>query len=78
MGETRNCLVLTQHRDDRSSYNDFIGKFYHFPANDKKSYAGQFTDLPLEFIYYEPQGNGGKGEFFGYCLLYTSPSPRDS
>lgn len=73
MSKTRNCLVLTQHRDDRSSYNDFIGKFYHFPSNDKKSYAGQFKDLPLEFVYYEPQGNGGNGEFFGYGLIDKPP-----
>lgn len=34
--------------------NDFIGKFYHFPGNDSKSYLKQFEKLPAEFVYYEP------------------------
>ena len=39
--EERNCLILTQYRND-SDYNDFIGKYYHFPATDKKNYLNQF------------------------------------
>ena len=45
----RISLVLVQHRTD-STYNDFIGKFYHFP----KYYLKKFGNLPIEFIYYEP------------------------
>lgn len=73
MNERRPCLVLTQHRENRSEYNDFIGKFYHFPATSKKSYSSQFEELPLEFVYYEPQANGGKGEFFGYGIIEKAP-----
>ncbi|MCK0143000.1 sensor histidine kinase [Aliiroseovarius sp. F20344] len=73
MTERRPCLVLTQHRENRSEYNDFIGKFYHFPATSKKSYASQFNELPLEFVYYEPQADGGKGEFFGYGVIEKEP-----
>ncbi len=70
----RECLVLTQYREDKKqSYNDFIGKFYHFPANEAKSYLSQFQKLPLEFVYYEPTANGGKGEFFGYGHINKKP-----
>ena len=51
--EKKNCLVLTQYREG-DEYNDFIGKFYHFPSNSKKNYLSAFQDLPIEFIYYEP------------------------
>ena len=70
----RNCLVLVQHRDDKkSAYNDFVGKFYHFPGNKNKTYLGQFKKLPIEFIYYEPTVNGGKGEYFGYGKIIKKP-----
>lgn len=62
--EKRNCLVLTQYREG-DLYNDFIGSFYHFPSNDKKSYLSQFSELPIEFIYYEPIKKG-EGVFYGY------------
>lgn len=61
----KSYLVLTQYRND-SSYNDFIGKYYHFPANEAQSYLKQFDTLPIEFIYYEPAKNGGKGEYYGF------------
>ena len=61
----RNCCVLAQLRTD-SLYNDFIGKFYHFP----KKYLGQFCKLPIEFIYYEPGENGG---YFGYGKVERPP-----
>ncbi|THD32437.1 MAG: sensor histidine kinase [Flavobacterium johnsoniae] len=66
----RNCLILTQYRDG-DTYNDFIGKFYHFPANDNKSYLSQFDQLPIEFVYYEP--TKGKGEFYGYGRITKPP-----
>ena len=73
MNQNRNCLVLTQHRGEQNEYNDFVGKFYHFPATAQKSYLGQFGKLPIEFIYYEPQAKGGKGEFFGYGTITSEP-----
>lgn len=65
----KNCLVLTQIRDG-GEYNDFIGKFYHFP--DK--YIGQFKNTPIEFIYYEPTKNGGEGVYFGYGKINIQPT----
>lgn len=67
----RHCLILTQYRDD-SQYNDFIGKFYHFPANEKKNYLKQFESLPAEIVYYEPHKKG-KGEFYGYGRITKPP-----
>ena len=67
----RNCLILTQYRTS-SNYNDFIGKYYHFPANSAKSYLAQFEKLPLEFIYYEPERHGD-GQFFGYGAIKKPP-----
>ena len=67
----QNCLVLTQYRDG-DKYNDFIGKFYHFPANSSKSYLSQFSEIPIEFIYYEPI-KSGKGEFFGFGRITKKP-----
>ncbi len=64
----QNCLILSQYRTD-SKYNDFIGKYYHFP----KSYLAQFENLPLEFVYYEPTNEGGKGEYFGYGKISKAP-----
>ncbi|MCF8451724.1 MAG: ATP-binding protein [Pedobacter sp.] len=69
--EDRNCLILTQYRS-RSDYNDFIGKYYHFPATSDKSYLSQFDNLPIEFVYYEPEKHG-KGEFFGYGTINKKP-----
>lgn len=74
----KNCLVLVQYRNEDkidNTYNDFIGKFYHFPGNDCKSYLKQFEKLPIEFIYYEPAKNGGKGEYFGYGKITKAPFP---
>lgn len=65
--KNRNCLVLVQHRTD-SIYNDFIGRFYHFP----KYYLKQFTKIPIEFIYYEPQKKGAGG-YFGYGKIEKAP-----
>ena len=67
----RNCLILTQYRDD-SQYNDFIGKFYHFPATKNKNYFKQFENLPIEIIYYEPDKKGA-GEFYGYGKITKQP-----
>ena len=38
--KNKTYLVLTQYRND-SKYNDFIGKYYHFPVDEAKSYLGQ-------------------------------------
>ncbi len=65
----KNSLVLTQYREG-TTYNDFLGKYYHFP----QSYLSQFDNLPIEFIYYEPQKlKEGKGEFFGYGKIKNPP-----
>ena len=66
-----NTIVLTQYREG-DKYNDFIGKFYHFPANQKKSYLSMFENLPVEFLYYEPIKQG-KGEFYGYGRIVKEP-----
>jgi len=66
----RNSLVLTQLRQS-SEYNDFVGRFYHFP--DK--YLNQFKTLPIEFVYYEGPKNGD-GVYFGYGKI-VSPPTRD-
>ncbi len=57
----RNCVVLQQYRDD-SEYNDFIGKYYHFP---KRKYLNLLSVPNLEFVYYEPK-KMGDGVYFGY------------
>ncbi|MBP6184147.1 MAG: sensor histidine kinase [Saprospiraceae bacterium] len=67
----RNCLILTQYRKD-SDYNDFIGKYYHFPATDKKNYLNQFNSLPIEVVYYEPDKKGD-GVFYGYGKISKPP-----
>jgi len=67
----RNCLILTQYRND-SDYNNFIGKFYHFPATDKKNYLNQFKKLPIEVVYYEPDKKG-EGVFYGYGKITKPP-----
>ncbi|MCM4162457.1 MULTISPECIES: sensor histidine kinase [unclassified Arenibacter] len=67
----RNCLILTQYRNE-GQYNDFIGKFYHFPASSKKNYLKQFDNLPIEIVYYEPDKKG-EGVFYGYGKIKTPP-----
>ena len=67
----RNCLTLTQYRNG-DGYNDFIGKFYHFPVSNKKNYLRQFDNLPLEFVYYEPE-KLGDGVFYGYGKINKKP-----
>lgn len=69
--EERNCLILTQYRHD-SDYNDFIGKYYHFPATSQKNYLNQFSSLPIEVVYYEPDKKGD-GVFYGYGKITRSP-----
>jgi signal transduction histidine kinase len=65
---TRNYLILTQLRDN-SEYNDFVGRFYHFP----NKYLNQFDVLPAEFVYYEPT-KGGDGSYFGFGKITTAPT----
>lgn len=71
MDNMTNTLVLTQYREG-DEYNDFIGKYYHFPVNQAKSYLSMFDTLPIEFVYYEPI-KSGKGEFYGYGRITTKP-----
>ena len=71
MEKRRNCLVLTQYREN-DLYNNFIGKFYHFPGTNNKNYLKQFSSLPLEVLFYEPSKNG-KGEFWGYGKIIEQP-----
>ncbi len=61
--ENTKCLVLVQNRK-ASEYNDFIGKYYHFPQKYKK----MLSEKNLEFVYYEPVKNGS-GSYFGYGKL---------
>jgi len=56
----RNCFVILQNRGE-SQYNDFIGKFYHFP----KKYIKQLSQDNIDFVYYEPKKKG-EGVYFGY------------
>lgn len=58
----RNCFTLIQNRNEDSIYNNFTGKYYHFPQKYFKQLS-EFTNI--EFVYYEPP-TGGKGEYFGY------------
>jgi hypothetical protein len=67
----RNCLILTQYREG-DEYNDFIGRFYHFPATTDKNYLNYFDSLPIEILYYEPEKKG-KGEFYGYGKITKPP-----
>jgi hypothetical protein len=69
----RKCLVLTQYRHG-SVYNDFIGKYYHFPAAQNKNYLKQFASLPIEVIYFEPEKTG-EGVFFGAGKIVNPPFP---
>lgn len=71
MSNFQECLVLTQYRKG-DSYNDFIGKYYHFPTNQTKNYKSMFEKLPLEFVYYEPIKRG-EGVFYGYGVIDTPP-----
>ena len=68
-----NFLVLCQYREaEHSEYNDFVGKFYHFPGHKDKSYLKQFDKLPIDFVYYEP-GKSGKAEYFGCGRITKKP-----
>ena len=71
MNIDKKCLVLTQYRQG-DSYNDFIGKFYHFPTNSSKNYESMFDSFPIEFVYYEPIKNG-EGVFYGYGIIDAPP-----
>jgi len=57
----RNCFTLIQNRNEDSNYNNFTGKYYHFP---QKYYNQLKESSNIEFVYYEPP-TGGKGEYFG-------------
>lgn len=63
---TINALVLSQYRDEANSeYNDFLGKYYHFP----QKYLGLISNSRgAEFIYYEPKKRGA-GVYFGFGKL---------
>lgn len=64
----RNTLVLTQLREN-SEYNDFIGRFYHFP----KKYSSNFGTLPIEFVYCEGHQDG-EGTYYGYGKIVSPPT----
>src|SRR6185369_4987780 len=67
----RNCLVLTQYRRG-GTYNDFIGKYYHFPATRNRNYLKQFGPLPIEVVYFEPEKDG-EGVFYGAGKIINAP-----
>lgn len=60
-------LVLDQYRNN-SDYNDFVGKYYHFP----KKYLNLLSGGNIDFIYYEPKKEG-EGVFFGYGRINSEP-----
>ena len=60
----RTCIVLVQHRA-ASEYNDFVGKYYHFPSK----YLNLLSSDDLEFVYFEPTTKKGAGAYFGYGKL---------
>lgn len=67
----RNCLILTQYRNDiEGDFNDFLGKYYHFP--DIKNYKREFENLPIEVVFVEPEKKG-KGEFYAYGKITKPP-----
>lgn len=57
-------VVLVQHRQE-SEYNDFIGKFYHFP----NKYLKLLSHSDIKFVYFEPTTKKGAGVYFGYGKL---------
>jgi signal transduction histidine kinase len=67
--EEKNYLILDQYRID-STYNDFVGHFYHFP----KKYLNLLSHGNIEFIYYEPKKNG-EGIYFGAGKINKEPFP---
>jgi hypothetical protein len=67
----RHCLVLTQYRRG-GTYNDFIGKYYHFPATRNRNYLNQFRPLPIEVVYFEPEKDG-EGVFYGAGKIINEP-----
>jgi hypothetical protein len=66
-------MVLTQYRLG-GTYNDFIGKYYHFPATRNRNYLKQFGSLPIEVIYFEPEKDG-EGIFYGAGKIVNPPFP---
>lgn len=71
--EERHCLILSQYRNDsEGEYNDFLGKYYHFPVSANKNYLNEFSSLPIEVIYNEPEKKG-KGEFYAYGKITKPP-----
>ena len=69
----RSCVVLVQNRYN-SEYNDFIGKYYHFP----KKYFNLLNTSGLEFVYYETKTKG-EAVYFGYGKLgKTFPDKREN
>ena len=62
-----NFLVLDQYRKGYQ-YNDFIGKFYHFP----KKYFNLLSQPNIEFVYYEPKKKG-HGVYYGYGKINKKP-----
>jgi signal transduction histidine kinase len=67
MKSDNNYLVLS-HSMEGSVYNDFVGKYYHFP----KKYLNLLSKANIEFVYYEPKKDG-KGEYFGYGKIIKKP-----
>ena len=69
--EVRNCVILTQYRNDpKGDFNDFLGKYYHFP--NIKNYLNEFQNLPVEVVFFEPEKRG-EGEFYAYGKITKKP-----
>src|SRR5262249_52717089 len=65
-------LVLNQYRK-RSQYKDVPGELYHFPNR----YLKALSDLPSQFVYYEPR-EGGEQVYFGTgTILFVYEDTED-
>lgn len=59
-------LVLNEYRSG-SSYNDIVGKIYHYPNR----YHSRMVEGGPEFLYYEPR-RGGSQVYFGRGIIGTT------
>jgi hypothetical protein len=60
-------LVIVQNRE-KSGYNDFVGKYYHFHKKDLHF----FSDKGSNFVYFEPNADDN-GLFFGCGKIGKKP-----
>ena len=56
----------------------FFGKAWHLVSGKNKKIDGEGETTAFEALTTAMSGAVGTGNIGGVCLLYTSPSPRDS